>query len=161
MSNTTEPANSPSDIEARFVSGAIGRDLGLSADELHFGLVVARNHMMRGARLEALRIYTALVICDPMNVEFQIGLANCALQIGENHLALQSASVIAALEPQNPKGYYFSGRACLGLRHLAEAEEDLREAQALARASGDAIVHRECEKLISLAKMLRERDAGA
>jgi Flp pilus assembly protein TadD len=161
MSTLPEPANTPPDSETRFVSGAIGRDLGLTTDELRFGLVVARKHMLRGAPLDALRIYTALVICEPMNAEFQIGLANCALQLGENHLALQSASVIAALEPQNPKGCYFSGRACLGLKLYAEADEDLREALALAKEARDSVVHRECEKLLALVKMMPERNAGA
>jgi Flp pilus assembly protein TadD len=150
MSLATETNQEAPDHLSQLLGGAIGRRLGLTTEELQLGLLIARNQLLRGAGDQALRTYTALVLCEPMSAEFQTGLANCALQIGQHHLALQAASALVALEPHNPKGYYFSGRASLGLKRYAEAREDLQEAVTLARKQSDAAVLREAEKLLAL-----------
>lgn len=136
------------DIMARLLDGQLRKELGLSSQELRAGLSVARNHMLRGAPLEALRIYAALVLCDPTNVDFQVGLANCAGHIGEHYLAIQAASAVIALAPSDPRGYLLSGRSCMLSGAFDEAREDLEEARDLARASGKEDLIREVSQLI-------------
>jgi Flp pilus assembly protein TadD len=132
----------------RILAGAIREDLGLDAEDLRLGLTVARNQLLRGAKQEALRTYVALVLCEPMNGDFQAGLANCAAQLGEHHLTLQAASALIALQPRDPRGYYLSGRACLALGHRAEAKEDLTDALSFARAAKEGEIAQEAEKLL-------------
>lgn len=116
----------------------VGHLIGIAAEDLALGLDVAKRHMQRGAPAEALKIYAALVLCDPARLEFQIGLANCALDLGEHEMALQAASAIVATAPADPRGYYLSGRACFGLGAVDEALEDLADAERFARSIGDA-----------------------
>lgn len=130
-----------------FVAGEIRDALGLQSGDLRLGLDIAANRLKRGAKAEALRIYVALVLCEPMNPEFQVGLANCALLVQENCLALQAASVVIALEPGSARGYFLSGRACLALGHFSEAAEDLREAMRFASESKDMALFQSAESL--------------
>jgi Flp pilus assembly protein TadD len=122
------------------VEGSMRKELGLQPGDLRIGLNVAKNLLDRGSAAEALRIYIALVLCAPTEIDYQVGLANCALQLGEHHLALQSASAIVALAPRDPRGYFLSGRACLGMGALKEAEEDLRDAVEHGRNARDATI---------------------
>lgn len=136
------------DAQQRIFAGAIREGLGLTSEDLRLGLTVARNQLMRGARLEALRTYVALVMCEPGNVDFQLGLANCAAAIGEFHLTLQAASAVIALDPRHPRGYYLSGRACLALGYRDEAQEDLDDAVEFGRAARDAKTVAAAQKLL-------------
>ena len=131
---TATQVNGDDDSLAALLRGEMRDKLGLSSEQLRVGLSVARNHLTRGAPLDALRIYVALVLCEPTNVDFQIGLANCAGLLGEHHLALQAASVVIALAPKDARGYLLSGRSCLGIGAFSEAKEDLEDALALAGA---------------------------
>ena len=137
------------------IDGGLRKAAGLERGDLNLGLVVAKNQLMRGATLEALRTYTVLVLLDSLNPEFQIGLANCSHQLGEYHLALQAASAIVALDPRNPRGYYFSGRACLALGHYAEAEEDLTDAIKFGRDARDAVIVQEADVLLKKLAVLK------
>jgi hypothetical protein len=112
------------------------------------GLTVARNHLSRGSYAEAFRIYASLVLCEPLNVDFQVGLANCAGLMGEHHVALQAASAIIALAPADPRGYLLSGRSCLMIGSFAEAQEDLNDAVRHAEAAGSDVVTREARHLL-------------
>ena len=141
------PANL-SEAQRLLVGGAIRKKLGLESMDLHLGLDLARNQMQRGATTEAFRTYVALVLCDPSDPELQIGLANCALQVGEDELALQAASAVVALAPSDPRGYYLSGRACVGLGHYPEAKEDLTDALTFARSAKNAVIFEEADKLL-------------
>jgi Flp pilus assembly protein TadD len=148
----TEQSDSPANVSEavrQFVGGAIRKKLGLESSDLRLGLDLARNQMQRGATAEAFRTCAALVLCDPSDPELQIGLANCAVQIGEDELALQAASVVVALAPSDPRGYYLSGRACLGLGHYADAKEDLTAAMKFAKASRNTVVFEEADKLMN------------
>jgi tetratricopeptide (TPR) repeat protein len=107
--------------------------LGLETIDLRLGLDYARTLLQRGAFGEAFRAYAALVLCDPTDSELQIGLSNCAWQVGEFELALQAASAAIAIEPTDPRGYCLSGKACLALGQLDEARVDLLMALELAR----------------------------
>ena len=136
------------EVERYFMNGGLRQDLGLEKSDLELGLIVARNQLMRGAQAEAMRTYMTLVLCEPTNVQFQIGLANCAHQLNEFHLALQAASTIIALDPRNAYGYYFSGRACLALEHYAEAQEDLTDAVTFGKQARDAQIVQEADMLL-------------
>src|SRR5690349_18366954 len=87
-----EPEPQLSETQRLIAQGAIRKALGLEPADLRLGLDVARNQLQKGAVNEAFRIYAALVVCDPSDAELQVGLANCALHVGENNLALQAAS---------------------------------------------------------------------
>jgi Flp pilus assembly protein TadD len=143
---TATPPNGDDETLAALLRGELRNKLGLNAEQLRIGLSVARNQLTRGAPLEALRIYVALVLCEPTNVDFQIGLANCAGLIGEHHLALQAASVVIALAPRDARGYLLSGRSCMMIGAFGEAKEDLEDA--LARAGSDAAVAGEARLLL-------------
>jgi Flp pilus assembly protein TadD len=137
-----------SEAQRLIAQGAIRKALGLEPVDLRLGLDVARNQLQKGAVGEAFRTYATLVVCDPSDPELQVGLANCALHVGENNLALQAASAVVALAPSDPRGYFFSGRACMALGHFAEAKEDLTEAIELARVPKDALIFNEARKLL-------------
>lgn len=148
MNVSVEDRNANEEMARSLVGGALRRELGVELSDLKLGLDVARRHLQRGAADEALRIYVALVLCEPTEVDFQVGLANCALQLEENALALQAASAVIALAPRDSRGYLLSGRACLALGHQAEAEEDLRDAVTLGLVDRNATVVNDARRLL-------------
>ncbi|MBR0988347.1 pathogenicity island protein [Bradyrhizobium liaoningense] len=158
MHDTGERAAELGEAERLIAQGAVRKALGLEPVDLRLGLDVARNQLQKGAPIEAFRTYAALVVCDPSDPELQAGLANCALVLGENSLALHAASAIVALAPSDPRGYFFSGRACLAMGQLAEAIEDLTESMRLARAPrGDApAILEEARKLLDRIAVLKK-----
>jgi Flp pilus assembly protein TadD len=156
MTAIVERGAALNEAERLVASGAIRRGLGLESADLRFGLDLARNQLQRGATTEAFRTYIALVLCDPSDAEFQIGLANCALMVGENELALQAASAAIALQPTNPRGFYLSGHACMALRQFTEAREDLADAVELGRKARDSLVVAEADKLLAKLRALEK-----
>jgi Flp pilus assembly protein TadD len=130
------------------VGGELGRQLGLTGDQLRIGLTLARNELARGASEDAFRTYAGLVLCEPANPDFQLGLANCASLIGAHHLAIQAASAVIALSPSNPRGFLICGRSCLAIGALDEAREDLADALRLAQAGGDDVAAAEARRLL-------------
>ncbi|QJP15549.1 tetratricopeptide repeat protein [Starkeya sp. ORNL1] len=148
MNVSVEDSNTREAMVQSLVGGALRKELGIESADLQIGLDVARRHLQRGAAAEAMRVYVALVLCDPMVVDFQVGLANCALQLEENPLALQAASAVIALAPRDSRGYLLSGRACLALGHHAEAEEDLRDAVTFGQAERNAVVVNDARQLL-------------
>jgi Flp pilus assembly protein TadD len=140
MNDMTTHRADDAQVKTEVAQGAILRAIGLDRDTLRLGLDVARNHMQRGAYHDAFQAYVTMVICDPMEVDFQIGLANCALYISENELALQSASAVISLAPEDPRGYFLSARACLAIGAFYDAREDLQEAIKLATEQNDEVV---------------------
>lgn len=148
--NQTETAGSANTAgEIAMAHGAIATKLGLKSGDLNVGLHVAKGLLDRGSFGEALRTYTALVLCEPTNAEFQIGLSNCALVMGEDSLCLHAASAVVALAPTDPRGYFLSGRACLALGQWVEAEEDFRDALAHAKQARNALIAGQAEKLLA------------
>lgn len=125
------------EIGRMLVDGAFRKELGLEPGDLRIGLNVAKNLLDRGATAEAMRIYVALVLCNPTEVDFQVGLANCALRMEEAHLALQAASAVVAMNPRDPRGYFLSGSACLMLGQYSEAGEDFQDAVRFAKDARD------------------------
>ncbi len=135
-------------VEDLLLNGGLSKRLGLDSSHLEIGLEVARNKLNSGAHMEAFRMYGALVLCEPTNVKFQIGLANCAAHMHEHHVALQAASVVVALDPTNPTGYFLSGNACLALGHLEEAIEDLTDASKYALERRDPEMKNNADALL-------------
>lgn len=158
MPDTGERATELGEAQRLIAQGAVRKALGLEPVDLRLGLDVARNQLQKGAPIEAFGTYAALVVCDPSDPELQAGLANCALLLGENSLALHAASAIVALAPSDPRGYFFSGRACLAMGQLAEATEDLTEAIRLAGGpQGDAAaIREEARKLLDRIALLKK-----
>lgn len=148
QSDSPQPRPSDDELAQALVEGALGKAFKMEPEHLRFGLHVARQHMQRGALGEALQLYSALVICMPTEVDFQVGLSNCALEVGENALALQAASVVIALAPRDCRGYLLSARACLGLGHASEAQEDLRDAISFGMSERNADVVADARRLL-------------
>ncbi|PDT90807.1 pathogenicity island protein [Bradyrhizobium sp. Y36] len=156
--DTGERVTELGEAQRLIAQGAVRKALGLEPVDLRLGLDIARNQLQKGAPIEAFQTYAALVVCDPSDPELQAGLANCALLLGENSLALHAASAIVALAPSDPRGYFLSGRACLAMGQLTEANEDLTEAMRLARGpQGDAAaILDESRKLLDRIALLKK-----
>jgi len=145
-----------SEGEIAIAEGAIRKHLGLETAHLRIGLDLARSQLQRGAVDEAFRTYIALVLYEPCNADFQIGLANCAHHLEQHELALQAASAVIALSPGDPRGYYLSGRACFALAHYREAIEDLKSAIDRGSALNDHHMLTEAGKLLRVALARQE-----
>lgn len=142
-----------------FLDGHVGKTLGLTLQELKIGLHVAKNFLMRGEFRKALKIYAALVLCAPSEPDFQIGLAHCASLLHEHEMALQAASVFIALNPEDARGYFLSGRSCIGLRAYEEAEEDLNKAIECALKARQAPIVNEARRLLEVLKLVRKKES--
>ena len=136
--------------------GAMGKVLGLRKEDLRAGLDVAKKQLMRGASREALRTYGFLVMCDPGDPDFQFGLANCALHVGEFYIALQAASAMIALHPEHARAYYVSGRALLAIGREDEAVEDLRKAKEFGKQQKDSTIYAQAERWLKNIEMRHE-----
>ena len=110
------------------LNGALAQKLGLGTQELGVALATANAKLQSGQGEKALALYAMLVLCRPREVDYQCGLANCALQVQEYEVARQAAAAFIGLSPRDWRGYFFSGAACLGLGHLTEAREDIADA---------------------------------
>lgn len=147
--NTAAEASLVTQAGMAFLELEIGRKLGLEPTDLRAGLDVAKSLIERGAPHRAIRIYAALVIMEPKIADYQIGLANCALEMAEYYLAIQAASAAIVLDPSNPHPYFISGRACLAVGEMAAAAEDFSDAKRLAEEAGDARVAAEAARLLT------------
>lgn len=142
------------DVDASLAAlrdGRLGEALGVGPKELQAGLALAASHLERGSVEEALRLYAALVLCHPSDPELQAGLANCALKAEQYHLAIQASAALIATSPLDPRGYLFSGTACLATGDLREAQEDLSSAAEMARRSGQNAIAHEADRLLGIA----------
>jgi tetratricopeptide (TPR) repeat protein len=122
---------------ADYLAGSLRDRLGLKAGDLDLGLNKAKLKVQSGQPEEAMKLYLGMVLLEPSNVTYLGGLANCALMTGNPDLALKTASLMVALAPDNPHGFYFSGAACLALGRRAEALEDMQDAVRLAGQAKD------------------------
>lgn len=148
--------------EAIFPGQSLREYLGLEVQHLLPGLEVAANLLRRGEHAQALQTYATLVLCEPSESRFQIGLAACALEIGEFHIASQAASAIVAFTPDDPVGYLLSGRALIGLQDFDAAVDDLRDAVRIAEAAGNTAVAAEAAQHLQRATIASEvKSAGA
>ncbi len=149
MENTA-PHNGEPPLADLILEGALGKELGLGDRELGLALAVANMKLKSGNAEKALSMYAILVLCKPLDVEYQCGLANCAVQMQEYEMALQAASAIIGLAPRDCRGYYFSGAACLGLGKISEAREDVSDAMKFAENTADRAFLEASQKLNAL-----------
>lgn len=148
MSNITVETSPIHAAGLHVMACQIGRQLGLEPDDLRVGLDIAKNLLDRGAPDRAMRIYAALVLVEPKVLDYQVGLANCAIELGEYYVAIQAAAAAIVLDRTDPRGYFISGRACLAIGEYKEAGEDLTDARDLAVKRGDRMVAAEAERLL-------------
>jgi predicted Zn-dependent protease len=120
------------EIQRQLVDVPIIERLGLT--EAHFSASYAKamEKLETGDIPAAFRDIAGLVLMAPTSVQFQLGLAQVALQAGVPELAMQAAAAIIALAPDRPEGFLLSGQACLAMGEPALAREDLADAIALA-----------------------------
>jgi Flp pilus assembly protein TadD len=148
LAAAAEPSPPPPHDGANVDPNALLNALGLRPGDLATGLDVANALMRAGNHGEALRTYAVLALCEPMNYRFQLALADCAAKLEQHHLAIQAAAVLIALAPQDPRGYFISGRACMSAGYAAEAREDLTMASELCRKGGDTGLGAEAARLL-------------
>ncbi|PTW56674.1 hypothetical protein C8N35_111137 [Breoghania corrubedonensis] len=140
--------NLPESVTTQLWNGALRDELGLKSEDLQIALGVANMKNKAGNSLTALRMYMALVLCEPSNFHCLQGLANCTLKNGLYEAALEASSAMIVLKPKNPFGYYFSGSACLAMGHFAEAREDMADALKFADADEHHALSGECRRLL-------------
>ena len=128
--------------------GGLREVLGLEREDLEIALSLGNAKMRAGDLPTAFRIYSSLVLFDPSNFAYQQGLANYCLKAGQYESAIQAASSMIAIKPEDPLGFYFSGAACMALGYQAEAKEDLAEALTLAEQDDDPTLQVECRRLL-------------
>lgn len=123
------------EIQRQLIEQPIVERLGLT--EKHFAVSYNRamEKLAAGDTPAAFRDIANLVLLAPTSVQFQLGLAQVALQAGLPELAMQAAAAIIALAPDRPEGFLLSGQACLAMGEPALAREDL--ADAIARADAN------------------------
>lgn len=131
----------------QLLDGGLRQELGLEPEDLTAALAVANAKMKSGDAASALKIYQALVLCDPLHYPFLQGLANAALKTEYYEAALEMGAAMITLQPDNGVGYYFSAGACLALGHMSEAREDVTDALAFAEKAGDEHLMVECRRL--------------
>lgn len=136
------------DIER--LARALRDSYGLEASELRALAHVGHLKLMAGDFNGAHRIFCLLVVMAPEEVGFQIGLADASMALGQFDLALQAAAAVIGAQPSDPRGYFLSGRACLGLGLVVEAREDLADAIRLSRLQGDAGMLQRAERVLAL-----------
>ncbi|EHS51792.1 hypothetical protein PDO_5038 [Rhizobium sp. PDO1-076] len=131
-----------------FLEGGLQKQLGLMDGDLELALGIANSKMACGDFATAFKIYCCLVLCKPDNFHHQQGLANFCIKFDEFEVALQAASTMVMLKPDDPLGYYLSGKACLGLGHRHEANEDIADALKFAGMKDNVALQRECQRLL-------------
>lgn len=136
-------------LDRKSISETIRKRFSLEPFDVQVGLEVAGSYLRDGAIDQAFRTFILLVLQDPCEPVSQIGLAHCALQVGQSELALQAASMVIALAPSDPRGYFLSGQACLALRHFAEAKEDLLNAAEFGRQVNNTAVVADADRLLA------------
>lgn len=132
--------------------GSILQRMGLQSGDLDPLGQIARNDLVAGNVDAALGGFARLVMVEPANADYQIGLAEAALAAGHAELAMHSAAVVIAERPRSPVGYFLSGRAALAMGEIEVAIEDLVDAARLAEATGDRSLASSAQQLIALSR---------
>lgn len=124
------------EIKQALIDTPLFERLRLKRDDLHGAVRSAEASVQSGNLEAAFKSYAYLVMLDPTNADHHCGLAEVALDLGRFEMALQSASVVVAMRPASPEGYFLSARACIGMEEPALAREDLDETERWAAKSG-------------------------
>lgn len=129
--------------------GEFGRQAGLERRHLDIACTIANDQVRRGAKLEGIRLFATVVLCDPTHREGQVGLASAALEVGEPYIAIQAAAMLIATAPFDPLGYLLSGKACQLAGEWPEARDDLQRASELAQADQNGSIAAEAQMLLN------------
>ncbi|MBX2804441.1 MAG: pathogenicity island protein [Hyphomicrobiales bacterium] len=146
----TDEAQGKEEKIQQLLEGGLRKSLGLSREDLRLGLDVAKGLLQRERYAEALRMYATMILCDPSDPEIQIGFANCALVLGENDLGLQAASAAIVQMPDDCRGYFLSGKACLAMGLKAESKADFTRALELAESAGNQMIIGAAQKYLAV-----------
>jgi tetratricopeptide (TPR) repeat protein len=138
--------------ELETLGRALRDSYGLQTSELRALAHVGHMKMSAGDFAGAQRVYCLLVVMAPDEAGFQIGLADASLALEHFDLALQAGAAVIAALPTDPRGYFISGRACLGLGLAEEAREDLADAIRLSRLPDDAGLRQRAERILALSE---------
>lgn len=128
---------------------ALWREIGLDRQDLQVALRVARGQAEQANFTDALRSYSAIMMCDPEDVDAQVGFAGCAIELDLFEAALQAAAIVMASAPADPRGHLLSGLACRGLGLDDEARRDFVEAERAAEAAGMAALAAEAGRRLA------------
>jgi len=126
--------------------------MGLERGDLDAFAIIARKDFLAGKDEDAVSKFARLVMADPTNADYQLGLAETALATGRAETAMQSAALVIAERPTSPVGYFLSGRAAMLMGEVEFALEDLGDAIKFAEASGDAAILASARQYFSLVK---------
>ena len=141
-------------------NGALRDAIGLEPGDLDFGLTLAKNKLEAGHAKDALSLYAFMVTCEPSNFNYMVGLANCASQMGLHDLSLRAAAALIAGHPREGRGYYFSGKACLAMGLLDEAEIDFEDAMRLAQEADDKTIVARSALMLGQIRALRTQGSA-
>lgn len=125
--------------------------LGLQSGDLDIAAMQGKNDLMAGRADAALARFARLVLVDPNNVDYQIGLGEAALANGAPELAMQCAAYVISARAASPAGYYLSGRAALMMGEPGLAQEDLNEAATRAAMIGERALQASAQQLAAMA----------
>ncbi|MDO6966455.1 tetratricopeptide repeat protein [Rhizobium alvei] len=131
------------------VIAALRDQFGLDITQLRTMAHVAHLKMASADFASALKLYSVLAVMAPEEVGFQVGLADASIAECNFELAMTAASLIISINPQEPRGYYLSGRASLGLGMHDKARQDLQTAIAIASETGDSRTLGLAERLLA------------
>lgn len=134
-------------LQKTFIDEKLTTKLGLQTKDVAAILGVAIGKSKSGRHEEALQLYSIAVLLDPTEPIHQMALAECGLDLGKYDLAIHAASAVIALAPSDPRGYYLSGRACVGLERPSEALIDFDDAILYAEKRGDRTMQIEAMKM--------------
>ena len=157
--NVIERGKPVGQLDRESFEAAVRKRFGVEPLDVQLGLELAQIQLQKGAIQDSFRTHIALVLSNTCNIDAQLGLAACALRVGQNELAIQAASTVVALAPADPRGYFLSGLGCLASQHHKEATEDLTDAAAFARRDNNIAIVEESERLLAeLSKSAVEAD---
>lgn len=115
-------------IAADLVETTLLKKLGLQTGDMRGIVVRANSKLSQGDAVGAFADFAALVLMDPTAVEYQIGLSEAATQSNQAALGMQAAAIVITEMPDDPEGYYLSGKAALAMDEKEIAAVDLRDA---------------------------------
>jgi Flp pilus assembly protein TadD len=128
---------------------ALRAQFGLEIGQLRAMAHVAHLKMASADFAGAQRLYSVLAVMAPEEIGFQVGLADASIAECNFELAMTAASLIVSINPSEPRGYYLSGRASLGLGDHDRARQDLQTAIRIATETGDTKTRGLAERLLA------------
>ena len=148
--DTTTPASNVPAEAQEFMAGGLRERLGLEAETLQVGRTIAEGHLRRGAVQEAMKMYGALALCEPTDVEVQLGIAQCATLLQVYDLGVGAATAAAALAPDEPRAQMLLAQSRLALGDRDSADRALQECLRLGLARRDGRIVELARRLLAV-----------